>query len=260
MPATSPPGQHHREHERRQRAGPAPRRARRASPAPRARRGQQRSATHSIAPKIRNASPRCAVRRNCDTRGSSTSPLLHHVPAHRALQPAEQEDARRASSRSRAGSGRATRNTDERHEEDDADQPPEQAVEVLPPEDALELLQRHAVVDEPVLGRLPVLVERLLPVPRRSIGGSVPTIGCHSTIDRPECVRRVTPPTTTIGNTRAQQAAQPGGDRARRAVAKDERTRACAIGGARERTKPCANASARRRRTRRRPRSGHAFS
>src|SRR5689334_8565303 len=37
------------------------------------------------------------------------------------------------------------------------------------------------------------------------IGGSVPTIGCHSTIDKPECVRRVTPPTTIIANTSAQQ-------------------------------------------------------
>ena len=34
-------------------------------------------------------------------------------------------------------------------------------------------------------------------------GGSVPTSGCHSTIDSPECVRRVTPPTTTMANTRA---------------------------------------------------------
>ena len=33
----------------------------------------------------------------------------------------------------------------------------------------------------------------------------VPTIGCHSTIDKPECVSRVIPPTTTIANTRAQQ-------------------------------------------------------
>jgi hypothetical protein len=36
-------------------------------------------------------------------------------------------------------------------------------------------------------------------------GGSVPTIGCHSVIDKPEWVRRVTPPTTTIANTSAQQ-------------------------------------------------------
>src|SRR2546423_7698929 len=37
-------------------------------------------------------------------------------------------------------------------------------------------------------------------------GGIAPTRGCHSTIERPECVRRVTPPTTTIAKTRAQQA------------------------------------------------------
>ena len=39
-----------------------------------------------------------------------------------------------------------------------------------------------------------------------SSGGSAPTIGCHSTIDSPEWVRRVMPPTTTIANTSAQQA------------------------------------------------------
>src|SRR5690349_16619368 len=37
-------------------------------------------------------------------------------------------------------------------------------------------------------------------------GGSVPTIGCHSVIDRPEWVSRVTPPTTIIANTSAQHA------------------------------------------------------
>src|SRR5436190_21211197 len=37
-------------------------------------------------------------------------------------------------------------------------------------------------------------------------GGSAPTMGCHSTIDRPECVSRVMPPTTTIANTSAQHA------------------------------------------------------
>ena len=30
-------------------------------------------------------------------------------------------------------------------------------------------------------------------------------MGCHSVIDSPECVSRVTPPTTTIANTSAQQ-------------------------------------------------------
>src|SRR5438105_2329165 len=39
-----------------------------------------------------------------------------------------------------------------------------------------------------------------------SSGGTAPTSGCHSTIESPECVRRVIPPTTTIANTSAQQA------------------------------------------------------
>jgi hypothetical protein len=33
------------------------------------------------------------------------------------------------------------------------------------------------------------------------IGGIAPMIGFHSVIDRPEPVRRVTPPTTTMANT-----------------------------------------------------------
>ena len=38
-------------------------------------------------------------------------------------------------------------------------------------------------------------------------GGSAPTIGCHSVIDSPECVSRVTPPTTIIANTSTQHSA-----------------------------------------------------
>jgi hypothetical protein len=36
-------------------------------------------------------------------------------------------------------------------------------------------------------------------------GGIAPTSGCHSTIDRPEWVSRVTPPTTTMAKTIAAQ-------------------------------------------------------
>jgi hypothetical protein len=39
-----------------------------------------------------------------------------------------------------------------------------------------------------------------------SKGGTVPTSGCHSTIDRPEWVSRVTPPTTISANNNTQQA------------------------------------------------------
>src|SRR6266853_2278410 len=36
-------------------------------------------------------------------------------------------------------------------------------------------------------------------------GGTMPTIGCHSIIERPERVSRVTPPTTTIRRSSPQQ-------------------------------------------------------
>src|SRR5271165_3968482 len=36
-------------------------------------------------------------------------------------------------------------------------------------------------------------------------GGTMPTIGCHSVIERPERVSRVTPPTTTIRRISPQQ-------------------------------------------------------
>src|ERR1700756_1445567 len=36
-------------------------------------------------------------------------------------------------------------------------------------------------------------------------GGTTPTTGCHSVIDRPDRGSRVTPPTTTIRKIRAQQ-------------------------------------------------------
>src|SRR5215813_13659634 len=37
-------------------------------------------------------------------------------------------------------------------------------------------------------------------------GGTTPTTGCHSVIDKPDNVSRVTPPTTTIKKISAQQA------------------------------------------------------
>ena len=87
-------GDDHRQHQRESGDRPAPRGPCLVGQTVLARRGwSSESATQSIAPKIRNASVRCAVRRNCETRGSSTSPLLHHVPAERALQAAEREDA-----------------------------------------------------------------------------------------------------------------------------------------------------------------------
>src|ERR1700733_16003552 len=36
-------------------------------------------------------------------------------------------------------------------------------------------------------------------------GGTIPVTGCHSVIDKPDHVRRVTPPITTIAKIMAQQ-------------------------------------------------------
>ena len=36
-------------------------------------------------------------------------------------------------------------------------------------------------------------------------GGRAPASGCHSTMDRPDSVRRVMPPTTTIAKVKAAQ-------------------------------------------------------
>ena len=69
--------------------------------------------------------------------------------------------------------------------------------------------QAHAEVDLLVLRASAGTCERSSCHAGSESGGSVPTIGCHSTIDRPECVSRVTPPTTTIAKTRAQQSEQP---------------------------------------------------
>ena len=90
-------------------------------------------------------------------------PALHHVPAHRALQAAQHEDAEELPRIARRNVA-AREEPEQRHEEDDADQAPEQPVEVLPPEDALELGERHALVHLLVLGRQLVLLERLLPL------------------------------------------------------------------------------------------------
>jgi hypothetical protein len=47
-----------------------------------------------------------------------------------------------------------------------------------------------------------VFIEFRLPIVCDS-GGTIPVTGFHSTMDRPDCVSRVAPPTTTMANTRA---------------------------------------------------------
>ena len=94
----------------------------------------------------------------------------------------------------------------ERHGKGDADQPAQQPVHVFPKIDALELVQASSRS-----GRrgIPGSAGTLrIPPPSRTAdsGGTMPTTGFHSVIDRPERVSRVIPPTTTITKIIAQQA------------------------------------------------------
>src|SRR5205814_5370788 len=91
---------------------------------------------------------------------------LYHVPAHRPLQRSEREDAdelpRQASCYPAPSDEPA-----ERQQERDTDCAPEQAMKVLPPEDALERIERHAAVDLGVFGRGLILGECLAPLRSR---------------------------------------------------------------------------------------------
>ena len=90
-------------------------------------------------------------------------PALHHVPAERTLQAAENEQAKKP------GQERARDIADgpedgEWDEEDDADEAAEKAMGPLPPEDCFELTEAHALVELAILGNLLIGGERLLPV------------------------------------------------------------------------------------------------
>src|SRR6202008_5202323 len=70
---------------------------------------------------------------------------LHHEPPEGALQSAEDEDAGETP-RERPVDRAPRDEIKEGNEEGEADEASEQPVEVLPPEDALEALDRHVVV------------------------------------------------------------------------------------------------------------------
>jgi hypothetical protein len=92
-------------------------------------------------------------------------PAFHHEPADGALQSTEQEDAGERP-REAARNASTREEPQVRHEEHDADRAPEQPMEILPPEDALELRERHRVIDVAEFGRRLVLGERVVPVGR----------------------------------------------------------------------------------------------
>src|SRR5215470_11752969 len=90
-------------------------------------------------------------------------PALDHVPADCALERAEQEYSAQAR-RKAAVDLSAEDEIKQRKQEHEADGPPQETMEILPPEDALELVERHAAIPLVILGRLLVLVEHLPPL------------------------------------------------------------------------------------------------
>ena len=86
----------------------------------------------------------------------------HHPPADRALQPAEKEQADEAR-RHRPFDAAERKQHEERYGEDDADAARQGAVDPFPPENALELVEGHTLVQLLVLRDQPVFCELLLP-------------------------------------------------------------------------------------------------
>jgi hypothetical protein len=88
---------------------------------------------------------------------------LHHGPAKRALQAAQRENAEQ-SRYERSLDSSAQRKPRERRQKCDANHPAEQPMEVFPPEDGLELRQRHSRIHLTVLWRCLVARERVVPI------------------------------------------------------------------------------------------------
>jgi hypothetical protein len=80
----------------------------------------------------------------------------------------------------------------------------------------LELAQRHALVEQPVLVDLAVGSNSRCQS-AALIGGIAPVTGRQSVIDRPEPVSRVSPPTAIIATTSANSTISQTADRAARA-------------------------------------------
>jgi hypothetical protein len=90
---------------------------------------------------------------------------LHHVPAHRSLQPPEHEHPQQLRNQ-RWRNPAPQQKVDEWQQEDQPDQTSENAVPVFPIEDALELCERHLVVNLLVFGGFLVFLEGLVPFGR----------------------------------------------------------------------------------------------
>ena len=77
----------------------------------------------------------------------------------------------------------------------------EYSVSILKPKYFFKLGQTHTIVDLLIFRRVLVFFKNLYPT-RFTYRGNITIIGRHSTIDSPDCVSLVSPPTITITKTR----------------------------------------------------------
>jgi hypothetical protein len=95
--------------------------------------------------------------------GIVDEPALHHPPADRALREAQSEDESETL-RERAIDPAPPQEPDQRQYEHEADGAAEQAVAILPPEDALESVERHVAVHQPELRSGAIAREGVFPL------------------------------------------------------------------------------------------------
>ena len=154
--------------DRERRRSPDSRAGRAAGIAGRAR--ADRAPSRSVPAKMNSAAIRCVARRMWLTSGRSTRP---EATIHQPIAPCSPPSAsKRDEPRAVAARDRPPPpEPQQRQREDQADRPPDQAVEIFPEEDALELAERHAAVDLAIFGRRLVAVELGLPLRLRSAAG-----------------------------------------------------------------------------------------
>ncbi len=87
----------------------------------------------------------------------------HHPPADKALQSAEYQSDHQSGLQPRLDTA-CSPERNHWHKEGNADEPAKQPVPPFPPEDELELVQAHPLVDQLVLGDLLILFKFLLPI------------------------------------------------------------------------------------------------
>src|SRR5436190_10637697 len=153
---------------------------------------------------MRKASPRCVARRTELTRGSSTSPLFTmNQPtaawtAPSAKIPASGQVSLRGTRRRAMNQTKGRKNTTPMTRPSNRCAYSHQKIPLNPSSVMSWLRSRYSGVSR-YFANASSHCESFS-------GGTAPTIGCHSTIESPECVRRVMPPTTIIAKTIAQQA------------------------------------------------------